>query len=105
MNLGDQEHLICEKHNAFSYQASDECADCKVEQLEAENARLRQELSDLREELAAAQKDAARYRWLTNQDADREIDIATWNGEHWCCNYASKEHIDAAIDDAMKEQP
>lgn len=41
MNIGDQEYLICEKHNAFSYQASDKCADCKVEKLEAENANLK----------------------------------------------------------------
>jgi hypothetical protein len=47
-------------------------------------------------------KDAGRYRWLTtNQDADRLVDIAIRDGEHWSCIYGSKETINATIDDAI----
>lgn len=70
-------------------------------QLEAENARIREELActkdileQTRVELSAAQLDAARYRWLR---------------EHPC--YMGWEHdfrpdeVDTAVDKEMKEQP
>lgn len=48
MNIGDQEHLICQKHNVFSYRADDECDECKIAELEAENAKLRFGLANCR---------------------------------------------------------
>lgn len=58
----------------------------KMERLEAENARLK-------EELAAAQKDAERYRWImNNQDMVRH---ALEFGD------TTKENADAAIDAAI----
>ena len=61
-------------------------------------------IAELEQQLADAQADAQRYRWLSCQECDRDIDIALWDGEMWCCNYGSKDQIDAAIDEAMKEK-
>ena len=93
--------------------------------LQAENARLREELAKEREkverqrqqledyalaniqdrqELAAAQKDAARYRWLRDSEIDRYIDIATWDGEHWSAWYGGSAELDAAIDIAIEQE-
>lgn len=94
MNLGDMEYLICEKHNTRSWKKGDYCDECKVEQLEAENARLR-------EEFAAAQLDAARYRWLRENLDNTEAleELYEYPGD-----IPTAEEFDAAIDNAMQEE-
>ena len=66
----------------------------EVELLQAENARLR-------EELAAAQADAARYRWLRenldNTEAPEEL-------YEYLGDIPTAEEFDAAIDSAIKEE-
>jgi len=62
----------------------------EVELLQAENARLR-------EELAAAQKDAERYRWLRDHDNDLWIAMIE-------AIKVGGEAMEAAIDDATKEE-
>ena len=62
------------------------------EALKAENARLR-------EELAAAQKDAARYRWL--RDSDYVYLQEGSDNYGWLPSHA--EDIDYICDNAMKE--
>mgnify|MGYP006977221519 FL=1 len=62
----------------------------------------------LREQLAAAQKDAERYRWLRVQDNDdlrfAVLDEAHWRGAGDCDPYffGTPEELDAAIDNEMK---
>lgn len=66
----------------------------EVELLQAENARLR-------EELAAAQADAARYRWLRENLDNTEAleELYEYPGD-----IPTAEEFDAAIDVAMKEE-
>jgi hypothetical protein len=83
-----------------------------VAELEAENAALRAELAkeeeahfkthnwliDRNEELAAARKDAERYRWLRDECIPEKNPNHTWivesPGEEW----------DAAIDEAIRKE-
>jgi hypothetical protein len=95
----------------------------KFDKLQAENAALKAELEKEREwaekcsdnlaaaefgdkqikaQLAAAQKDAERYRWLRDSEIDREIDVALWDGDQWAPWYGEAEELDAAIDKAME---
>lgn len=86
---------------------------CGYAKLEAENARLKEELEsekqyaviveyhevtirNLREQLAAAQLDAARYRWLRDECVPEKHPNHTWIVE------APGDMWDAAIDSAMK---
>lgn len=66
----------------------------EVELLQAENARLM-------EELAAAQADAARYRWLRENLDNTEAleELYEYPGD-----IPTAEEFDAAIDVAMKEE-
>lgn len=68
--------------------------------VEAENERLR-------EELAAAQRDAERYRWLAAAEPFSArwqiVRLEWWRGKNgW--EPLAKERLDAAIDAAMKEK-
>lgn len=112
MNLGDMEYLICEKHNTRSWKKGDYCDECKVEQLEAENARLREELKAIeaaREGLAkfyvSAVVDAKRYRWLRRCIPFSTLKNISKNYAENVSNGEVDARLDAAIDSAMKEQP
>jgi len=71
----------------------------EVELLQADNARLR-------EELATAQADAARYRWLRDLDEDPVMSLAAQYTDMNGSAVSISQRIDAAIDAAMKgEQP
>lgn len=98
----------------------------EVVKLRAENARLMEELAKERErsetrglaldaavssscvlgaELAAAQLDAARYRWLRNPVCDIRSIIKYDDCKQVVYeSFPSEERLDAAIDEAMKEE-
>lgn len=103
---------------------ADEDTLAHIAQLEAENARLNNEVVKLREELAASERtreglvkfyagavaDANRYRWLRIQDRD-DLSFAVLESAHWRgagdCDpdfFDNSEELDAAIDAAMKEK-
>lgn len=78
----------------------------RLQTLEAENARLREELrlsqeceAIIQRKLAAAQLDAARYRWLKNTS---QRNAAGFHPIGYCAKPG--EDIDAAVDAAIKEQ-
>jgi hypothetical protein len=62
-------------------------------------------IARLERELAAAQKDAERYRWLRdNRDGNDVSVVFKMSEERWDYAVARTEHtFDAAIDEAMKE--
>lgn len=63
----------------------------------------------LLDELEACRKDAERYRWLRNQEAEYGISavfISGWEraATCWATTYPDARDLDAAIDAAMQEQ-
>jgi hypothetical protein len=72
--------------------------------LETLNAILKWTLG-LLERLEAAERDAARYRWL--READGDWGICEWDGASgdWVRDSRSERVVDAAIDAAMKKEP
>ena len=62
---------------------------------------LQQEVERLKGEVAAARKDAARYRWLRNLPGNDEAMLAL---EAACRDPVTPEQFDSAIDAAMREE-
>lgn len=70
------------------------------------NAVLTGEVERLRAELAAAKRDAERYRWLRGDCPDHSIrwtqwEVRTWLAPQWTSDLRFT-HLDVAIDAAMK---
>ena len=64
------------------------------------------EIERLRAELAAAKRDAERYRWLRGDCPDHSIrwtqwEVRTWLAPQWTSDLRFT-HLDVAIDAAMK---
>lgn len=64
------------------------------------------EIERLRAELAAAKRDAERYRWLRGDCPDHSIRWAQWEVRTWLAPQWTSDlrftHLDVAIDAAMK---
>jgi len=67
----------------------------------AATATLRAELTLLREQLAAAQADARRYRWLRNSDGLPSCGVQSLTGPHFNSPIGGVR-LDAAIDAALQ---
>lgn len=95
------EYFRCNKCNGTFDPAHTYCPNCDVvavKELEAENARLR-------EELAAAQADAKRYQWLVVEKSDAADLQSRWD---YCYNAWSgcdgADGFTAVIDDAIAKE-
>jgi hypothetical protein len=98
------------EHAGCNYFACTSLPQQWADQLETENARLREELActidileQTRSQLAAAQTDAERYRFL------RQPNIGRWNVYQWASESArfirlDRNELDAAIDDAIAKE-
>lgn len=61
-------------------------------------------ITDMAKRLEAAERDAARYRWLRN-DASDDFEVTQWmsNDLKWVMNVIDPDGMDEAIDAAMQE--
>lgn len=96
------EYFRCNKCNGTFDPAHTYCPNCDVvavKELEAENARLR-------EELAAAQVDAKRYRWLRSRERGMSGLSTVINDDCQPPYYELKceAELDVAIDDAIAKE-
>ena len=85
------------KHFHFDGVMHTPCPQCEIDQLRAENERLKAELAE-------AKKDAERYRWLRHGDNDEPLLKFSFEAR---CNsddvwLLRNDELDAAIDAAMK---
>ena len=62
-------------------------------------------LDSLKAQIVELEKDAARYRWLRENNGAWQVQVAIMHKESDNCNWVHAiEGLDAAIDAAMKEQ-
>lgn len=73
--------------------------DLDLDDVAAQHPEAKRELERLREDLAAAQADAERYRWLRSLNTKKPLAVVT-TGSAWRCTLNTVE-LDAAIDAAL----
>lgn len=118
MNHGDKDHLICSRHNSYSWKKGDYCDECEIEKLQAENEKLKAELEFQRsehavwkvahaakcEELAALQAELAEANERhVRQQADSDSYSQNKKSDETFAKFQSL--VDETLAAMQKEQP